>query len=147
MTKILYIAGPLFSDAERVYLEMMEDYITNRVNIDKNEIYLPHRDAGDVGLNTDRNTAFEKDIEMIDECDIIIALLDGMNVDSGTAGELGYAYKSDKILLGLLTDRRFRNQKTGELVHINNIIWGFFNKGKNIFPSLRELVEKLKSLL
>ena len=38
--------------------------------------------------------------------DIVVAVLDGVDVDSGTAWEIGYAYSREKPIIGIRTDFR-----------------------------------------
>jgi nucleoside 2-deoxyribosyltransferase len=45
-------------------------------------------------------------VEGVDTCDVIIALVDGPDVDSGTAWELGYGYAKNKRIIALRTDYR-----------------------------------------
>ncbi len=124
-----YIAGPLFDDHEREYLEKIAE-IVERSGI---STFLPHRDAGLVtGEFTPEKKVkvFDKDIEFLESADIVIALLTGRDVDSGTAAEIGYAYKSGKRLIGV----------SGNSVKpINNFIWGLFNYGEDILESLDDL--------
>jgi nucleoside 2-deoxyribosyltransferase len=42
----------------------------------------------------------------VDSSDIVVAVLDGVDVDSGTAWEIGYAYAKGKPVVGLRTDFR-----------------------------------------
>lgn len=42
----------------------------------------------------------------MDNSDIVVAVLDGVDVDSGTAWEIGYAYAKEKPVIGLRTDFR-----------------------------------------
>ena len=43
---------------------------------------------------------------MIDACDVVLAVLDGADVDSGTAAEIGYAAARGKRVVGLRMDTR-----------------------------------------
>ena len=43
---------------------------------------------------------------LIDECDAVLAVLDGTDVDSGTAAEIGYAAAKGKRVVGLRLDTR-----------------------------------------
>lgn len=58
----------------------------------------------------------------IDDCDAVVALLDGTQVDDGTAWEIGYAYAKGKPVVGIRTD--FRN--AGDTTHgrVNAMIEG-----------------------
>ena len=51
---------------------------------------------------------FENDKHAIDECDVVVANLNGVITDDGTAWELGYAYARGKYIIGLHTDWRKR---------------------------------------
>ena len=44
----------------------------------------------------------------IDHCDIIIANLNGITTDDGTAWEIGYAYAKGKHIVGIYTDWRLQ---------------------------------------
>ena len=124
-----YIAGPLFDDHEREYLEKIAE-ILEETGI---STFLPHRDAGLVtGEFTQEKKVkvFDKDMEVLEPADIVIALLTGRDVDSGTAAEIGYAYKSGKRLIGI---------SANTVKPINNFIWGLFNYGEDILESLDDL--------
>ena len=124
-----YIAGPLFDDHEREYLEKIAQ-IVEETGI---STFLPHRDAGLVtGEFTQEKKVkvFDKDMEFLEPADIVIALLTGRDVDSGTAAEIGYAYKSGKRLIGI---------SANTVKPINNFIWGLFNYGEDILESLDDL--------
>ena len=50
MSKLVYIAGPLFSDAERYYLELMVKELSSSSKLNpKTDFFLPHRDGGELG--------------------------------------------------------------------------------------------------
>ena len=124
-----YIAGPLFDDHEREYLEKIAE-ILEETGI---STFLPHRDAGLVTGEFTQETkvkVFDKDMEFLEPADIVIALLTGRDVDSGTAAEIGYAYKSGKRLIGI---------SANTVKPINNFIWGLFNYGEDILESLDDL--------
>ena len=98
--KKAYIAGPLFDDHERVYLEK----ITQIVESFGFNTFLPHRDAGLVTGDftyEKKVKIFDVDMEYLKPADLVVALLSGRDVDSGTAAEIGYAYKAGKRLIGV----------------------------------------------
>ena len=124
-----YIAGPLFDDHEREYLEKIAEIVEGSGI----STFLPHRDAGLVtGEFTQEKkvNVFDKDMEFLESADIVIALLTGRDVDSGTAAEIGYAYKSGKRLIGV---------SANSVKPINNFLWGLFNYGEDILESLDDL--------
>ena len=98
--KKAYIAGPLFDDHERRYLEK----ITQIVESFGFNTFLPHRDAGLVTGDftyEKKVKIFDVDMEYLKPADLVVALLTGRDVDSGTAAEIGYAYKASKKLIGV----------------------------------------------
>ena len=127
--KQAYIAGPLFDDHEREYLvkiaEIVESFGFNA--------FLPHRDAGLVTGDftfEKKVKVFDVDMEFLEPAELVVALLTGRDVDSGTAAEIGYAYKSGKRLIGI---------SANTIKPINNFVWGLFNYGQDIANNLDEL--------
>ncbi len=107
-TKV-YLAGPLFSDAERTFNEMLTRTLDDLV-----DVYLPQRDGGLMsemirnGIPSDMAAShvFRGDINAIREADYLIAILDGRAIDEGVAFELGVGYMLSKLCVGLQTDSR-----------------------------------------
>ncbi len=125
----VYIAGPLFDDHERSYLEKIAKIFEDRNFI----TFLPHRDAGLVeGEFTfqKKQEVFDIDMKALKQSDIVVALLTGRDVDSGTAAEIGYAYAEEKELIGI---------NANNIKLLNNFVWGLFNYGENIIESLEDL--------
>lgn len=99
----IYVAGPLFTPGDRYYLEIIEQICKQC----KFSTYLPHRDAGLAPSDGSLTLPFfEKDVKELLKADIVVSILNGTDVDSGTAWELGYAYAKDKILIGIYDDTR-----------------------------------------
>jgi nucleoside 2-deoxyribosyltransferase len=70
-------------------------------------VFLPQEDSNNVHDRTDRQKIiFNKNLKGIEKSDIIVAVLDGADVDSGTAWEIGYAFAKGKPVIGLRTDFR-----------------------------------------
>lgn len=101
--KRAYIAGPLFDEGERWWIESVERLVADAGF----QTFLPHRDNPPKDQFNVR-TIFENDKRAIDECDIVVASLNGITTDDGTAWELGYAYARGKYSIGLHTDWRRR---------------------------------------
>lgn len=98
----IYFAGPLFTQAELDYnLKVATDL--REIGYD---VYLPQElDA----KPTEIEKIFDACTSNIDSCDIVVAVLDGSDVDSGTAVEVGYAYAKSIFIIGLRTDIREGN--------------------------------------
>lgn len=98
---LAYIAGPLFNEKEREFLEEI-NAVCKTIGI---STYLPAQDGGLLSQDND-NEVFQTDIKALNKADIVVASLNGADVDSGTAFELGYAFAKGKKLFGLHTDFR-----------------------------------------
>jgi nucleoside 2-deoxyribosyltransferase len=54
----------------------------------------------------------------IDRSDIVLAVLDGADVDSGTAAEIGYAFALGKPIIGYRGDWRICSDNEGSIVNL-----------------------------
>ena len=129
----VYIAGPLFDDHERSYLESISKIFEGRGY----KTFLPHRDAGVVKekyTKESKGKIFTTDVKALDEANIVVALLTGRDVDSGTAAEIGYAYATNKTIIGI---------DANNVKFLNIFVWGLLGKGENILNSLKDLEEYL----
>jgi nucleoside 2-deoxyribosyltransferase len=102
---IAYLAGPLFTMAERRFNEELATAVTTRCKT--MEIILPQRIAAEAASKHDfASRMFGIAMNGLDRCDAVIAILDGADSDSGTCVELGYAYAHGKTIIGIRTDLR-----------------------------------------
>ncbi len=105
----LYIAGPLFSEAEKVYNRDLSDRMSRWF-----EVYLPQRDgllfveliASGKSIGNAGEEVFASDTSAISNCDYFLILLDGRTVDEGACFELGFAFANEKKCIGMQTDPR-----------------------------------------
>jgi nucleoside 2-deoxyribosyltransferase len=112
--KKIYLAGALFSIAEQEYNRQLRDLFEELGY----NVLLPQERAGQ--HLPDLKKATEQCISDIDECDIIVATLDGPDADSGTAFEIGYGYAKGKQIFGIRTDFRLCES---EGVRINGMLY------------------------
>lgn len=112
----LYVAGPLFSAAERSF----NAALAQRIEALGFEVFLPQRDGVEsqsepwASMTPDdrRRAIFETDRDQVFACDVLLFVLDGRVPDEGAALELGMAYahrrlaKPGRRLVGLHTDPR-----------------------------------------
>ncbi len=98
---LAYIAGPLFNENEREFLKEINT-VCRAIGI---STYLPSQDGGLLRKDND-DKVFQTDIKALNKADLVVANLNGVDVDSGTAFELGYAFAKAKKLFGLHTDFR-----------------------------------------
>lgn len=110
MVKKIYIAGPLFSHAEREFNQKIDKFL-NKLGFDT---FLPQRDGYTLnhlltqGLSEKEasDMIFTKDVDAIKRCDIIVFIMDGRVPDEGACVEIGIAYALDKDCVGFKSDVR-----------------------------------------
>lgn len=124
MTNI-YLAGPLFTLAEKMFnwhfAERLREELSN-INI-----ILPQLEIGKIEANQHfAQNAFKRCLDMVDECQLVIAVLDGSDADSGTCIEMGYAFSKGKPIIGVRTDLRSSEDRGLNLMVSNictRLIW------------------------
>lgn len=99
-----YIAGPLFNEGERWFDEQIDQCVREAGF----STFLPHRDGKEGKIKGPENISgiFREDRDAVDGSDIVIANLNGITIDDGTAWEIGYAYARGKHIVGIYTDWR-----------------------------------------
>jgi nucleoside 2-deoxyribosyltransferase len=133
--KKVYIAGPLCNEKERKEVEEIAGFCEEKGL----ETFLPHKDAGLWKNGVDFKEIAEKDLKGFENCDLVIANLNGFNVGAGTAWEMGYAHAKGIPVIGLKTDRKIKES----VEEISAIILGI----TKIVSSTEELQEKLKEIV
>jgi nucleoside 2-deoxyribosyltransferase len=100
----IYLAAPLFSQAERTYNATLADLLKQNLF----EVFLPQEagDDTDARMQSEQQRIFSENRDELDRADIVIAVIDGADADSGTAWEMGYAYAHNKRLIAVRTDFR-----------------------------------------
>ncbi|CAK0782076.1 Nucleoside 2-deoxyribosyltransferase [Gammaproteobacteria bacterium] len=122
----VYLAGPLFSEAERNW------------HMDTKRMLLEAAAKKDIAMtiiwpyelitqeeieslaNEARDEIFRRCKEGLDKARIVVALLDGVQVDDGTAWEIGYFYgvrKTNHKIIGIRTDFRNAGESAGAIVN------------------------------
>lgn len=110
MHKLVYLAAPLCSEAERAFNLKLRDFVAALGF----RTYLPQLDGG---LLTDlvrqghdevqaRGRLFEGDCDAVRNADLCLAVLDGRTIDEGVCVELGIAFTLGKTCVGFKTDSR-----------------------------------------
>jgi len=102
-SKLVYVAGPLFDEGERWWIETIEESIASL----HFRTFLPHRDNPEKTSETVQ-LIFENNRDAIHQSDLVVANLNGITTDDGTAWELGYAAALGKPAIGIFTDWRSR---------------------------------------
>jgi len=127
---LIYLAGPLFSVAEREYNERL----TTALETLGHRVFLPQRDGAEADREPYRSMSrderriamFNLDRDMVLASEVFLFVLDGRVPDEGACVELGIAYchrlsaAPSKRLLGLQTDTRgaFLGSKLNPMIHV-----------------------------
>jgi nucleoside 2-deoxyribosyltransferase len=82
----------------------------------------------------------------IREAALVVAILDGADVESGTASEIGFAAALGRPIFGLRTDWRRGLENDGALVNLQ-IEWWIEQSGGSIVRSLDELAQAVQLTL
>jgi nucleoside 2-deoxyribosyltransferase len=88
----IYLAGPLFTTAEREFNARLATALRGRGH----EVWLPQESEQ---RSMSARQIFATDVEGIDQADAVVANMDGPDPDSGTAWECGYAFGKKPIVL------------------------------------------------
>jgi nucleoside 2-deoxyribosyltransferase len=81
----------------------------------------------------------------IDSADMVLAVLDGTDVDSGTAAEIGYAFAKGKPILGYRGDFRLSADNEGSTVNLQ-LEYFIRQSGGNIITKFVDLAPALASI-
>jgi nucleoside 2-deoxyribosyltransferase len=155
----IYLAGPLgFSEAGRYFYDrgfvpmvkaagfvVLDPWaLTSQSEVDAvaNMPDGPARRAAWRELNVKiagRNAA------ALDECDAVVAILDGVDVDSGTAAEIGYAFAKGRPILGYRGDFRLSADNEGAKVNLQ-VEYFIRQSGGDIITAIDKLPEALERL-
>ena len=113
----IYLAGPIFSEAEQQWLEGLRD----RVEVIWPYELISRSEIESLG-DSAKQEIFDRCKSNLDQADLLIALLDGSQVDDGTAWEVGYFYsiRDRSKIIGIRTD--FRNAGEAQSSAVNAMI-------------------------
>jgi nucleoside 2-deoxyribosyltransferase len=98
-SKWIYLAAPLFTQAEIDFNQNLADRLTSAGY----NIYLPQKECQGI---IDPEAIFATCIRGLMEASIVLIILDGADADSGSCFEMGYAYAKGIPIIGLRTDFR-----------------------------------------
>ncbi|HIC56447.1 MAG TPA: TIR domain-containing protein [Acidobacteria bacterium] len=112
----LYFAAPLFTHAERRW----NRELARALKRDGHLVWLP-QDKVEISCQTDVPSAssiFENALTGIRQADVVLAIIDGADPDSGTAFECGYAHALGTPILTVRTDFRRGGDDPGANVNL-----------------------------
>jgi nucleoside 2-deoxyribosyltransferase len=147
MQMVVYFAAPLFTQAERVWNRRLSTALQKMGSEIK--IFLPQEETKSAIDNGLPDFAQIQRICLggIESCDVILAILDGSDSDSGTSFECGYAFARRKRIIGVRTDLRAGEddglnamlRQSCTLIHYR----AFKDSEDDIEALAREIIEKI----
>ena len=144
----VYVAGPLFSEAERAWL----DGLAARLRHEGFECFVPHEHFDDLQSPTPEDV-YRVDAEGVRAANALVAWLDGPLIDDGTACEIGMfaqlVASGDRRyagIVGIVTDLRLERRR-GRAVGdgMNLFVAGAIAANGKICWSVDEAVSTLRS--
>jgi nucleoside 2-deoxyribosyltransferase/ubiquinone/menaquinone biosynthesis C-methylase UbiE len=141
---LIYLATSLFTAAEQAFSAAL----TKQIEDLGYQVYYPWRDAGDESLieawgeDWPRINAeiARRNLQAIENCASVVAVVEGADVDSGVALEIGYAHALGKPVKLLRTDFRTQGPRIGPV----NIMLGLTAEG--CYTSVESLLADLRTL-
>jgi nucleoside 2-deoxyribosyltransferase len=88
----IYLAGPLFTTAECMFNEKLAELLRDFGH----EVFLPQETEQ---RNATCRKIFDSDVAGIDWSEVVVANMDGVDPDSGTCWECGYAHGKKPVIL------------------------------------------------
>jgi nucleoside 2-deoxyribosyltransferase len=97
----IYLAGPLFTQAERAWNRALAEALT----VAGHSVFLPQEEVKALE-SLDADTIFRIDLDGVRSADALVAILDGADPDSGTCFECGVAHALGIPIVAVRTDFR-----------------------------------------
>jgi len=129
----VYVAGPLFSEAERAFNERLATALEGAGF----SVYLPQRDAPPATEAGYARSIYDRNRKELRRADLVVAVCEGLRVDDGTAWEIGCAIARGTPVYGLRTDPR----TVGSEERVNLMVEQSLSRLVESLPSLLEAVD------
>jgi nucleoside 2-deoxyribosyltransferase/predicted secreted protein len=110
----IYLAAPLFSEAQKIY----NIHLANLLSSQHDDVHMPQKfeDTTESRNGNREELIYRWNLSALRNSDIVVAVIDGSDADSGTAWEMGYATALGKRVIAIRTD--FRRYSDNELVNL-----------------------------
>jgi len=152
-----YLANGLFSLGDRLVNEQLAAAIREAVpGID---LYVPQENdaINDKTAYADSLAIAQADLDMLQNSDVLVAVLDGVEIDSGVAAEIGAFAMLDRPIVGVFTDVRqqgrdnmmkiealVRDGIENQFVYRNLFVIGLIKRTGVITTSIAEAVQAVQ---
>ena len=146
MATDVYLAGPLFTPYERSFIDSLAVQLRERGA----SVFVPHEAVTD--FEPTPTEVYAVDAAGLLGARVVLAILDGIGVDDGTACEIGMfqlaaAHDTSKLgVVGLVTDLRLRRGAGGD-VRMNHFVRGCIEQRGRIVTAADDAVDGVVELL
>jgi len=152
-----YLANGLFSLGDRLVNEQLAAAI--REAVPGIELYVPQENdaINDKTAYADSLAIAQADLKMLQKSDVLVAVLDGVEIDSGVAAEIGAFAMLDRPIVGVFTDVRqqgrdnmmkiealVRDGIENQFVYRNLFVIGLIKRTGVITNSIAEAVQAVQ---
>ena len=154
----IYLASPLgFATSTRSFMAELATQLREHVQVInpwddqrftaefldlETEEHFPTRFARLAEINHELGRA---NTESIDRANAVFAVLDGVDVDSGTAAEIGYGFARGKVVCGLRTDFRLAGDNLGSIVNLQ-VQYFIEQSGGSVVTTVEEFITLAQTL-
>jgi len=145
----IYLSGPLFTQVQRGWNRMLAAALQERIA--GAEVILPQDYKFGQSYNKRRDfpKIFHACVEGVRQADVVVAVLDGADVDSGTAFEVGLAYERGIPVVGVRTDYR-QGQDRGVNLAVSGACTAILREmsfGEDMDQLVKDLAGKINAAL
>lgn len=154
-----YLANGLFSIGDRYVNEVIAREL--RAAISEIDLYVPQENdaINDKNAYADSLAIAEADLNSLKESDVLIAVIDGVEIDSGVAAEIGAFAMLNRPIVALLSDVRQQGRTNtkkidaliadgteNQFIYRNLFVVGLIKQNGVIASTIEEVVEQVKQL-
>ena len=132
-TMNIYLAGPLFTAAELAFNRDLAEQLRGYGHY----VFLPQEHNTNLTPGYSKRV-YKTDLDALHRADVTVAILDGSDVDSGTAWECGYSRAMGKMVYGFRTDIRIYGVEEEVNLMIQESCVGIYNKFGDLVRALGE---------
>lgn len=153
-----YLANGLFTMGDRLLNSLIASKI--RKEIEEIDLYVPQEndEINNKSAYANAITIAKADMDKLRESDFLIAVIDGVEIDSGVAAEIGAFYMLDNPIFALYTDIRQQGRDNdkkiqaliadsteNQFMYRNLFVIGLIKETKGgIYSTVEDLVEAIK---
>lgn len=155
-----YVANGLFSIGDRYVNEVLAREI--RAAIPGIDLYVPQENdaINDKNSYADSLAIAEADLTSLHNSDVLIAVIDGVEIDSGVAAEIGAFSATNRPIIALFSDVRqlgrmntkkidalIEDSTENQFIYRNLFVIGLIKRNGVIVSTIEEVVEQMKQYI